>query len=488
MSKSRSLALILSCLAFVLVTGGISWWLLRGGPPSTWHSAPDTVRPWTVDHWNDVHTASMGEFPTGPPELDRLDTITWADDKLKLSYPTVHDGFVWPTEIIQLGEDTPFSDGTRQARVTWLGLARPDAADPDPSDSGLRAAYRFFAPSSHEPLNDAQIKDLTQHYRNQRAYFQVSNNGPDFAIGLQVDGYDHPRWSSFTVYDARTHVQLNSGCSYSVTDDGRFSGSTNLKLWHPCPVLVGLDLLHGPVFEAAVPLKKDTVVELGDARMRIIDVREAPGSRSWSSSGGNPLKEIAISTADTDELVTYLVVEMWPVEQFRGLNWDICSWDGRRIHLNTQTSNEEAIGVFGIAAPMKDLATVRVTLRTRRTRFLVDLREVPGLPEENRGADNLFDVSVPWFGEPRSDWDYRRLLADLVQLEESSSTHGRPPLPLTSPPPGSTPADLARRWEASAPDAPIAIDQAAGEIHFGKPPKAPGVLQRLRDWLRRIGP
>ena len=69
-------------------------------------------------------------------------------------------------------------------------------------------------------------------------------------------------------------------------------------------------------------------------------------------------------------------------------------------------------------AERSQLAQIRIRYYSKFYRVVVSLPEIPGLPEENRGLDNLFDAKVP-FLRCQYENQFQSAVQDLLQMNSS---------------------------------------------------------------------
>lgn len=212
------------------------------------------------------------------------------------------------------------------------------------------------------------------------------------------------------IYDRRTHVLLgedhHGGGKRGVSVNHAFK----LQCWHQTPVRIVEDFVYGEPQVVELPLDPDSSfdsqrrLEIGDFVYTLSSFEEGKGKGGFSSSDG------FWCTIDVDPpLAGRSMLGFRAIDSAGNDHGEIAFSPGDNL------SSQIRIGF-----KKGDYRKLRVRVLPSVVRVVTDLKEIPGLPEENRGLTDLFDARIPVEYPPgpsfRSDW----LIAGWVQLKQPS--------------------------------------------------------------------
>lgn len=133
-----------------------------------------------------------------------------------------------------------------------------------------------------------------------------------------------------------------------------------------------------------------------------------------------------------------------------------------------------SLGNFMMAraeADSEQIKEVRVKYYPNKHRLIYTIPELPGLPDQNRNIQNLFDVHIP-YTYFRYEWDLQQALGKLLQMEQQHFSltfpNGYFPTFRTN----TTPRELFLEMESllSKQDQQLVADPVKNEIRIRKHP------------------
>ena len=325
------------------------------------------------------------------------------------------------TNAVRVGE------GEGRLRLAFVGVLH---SVPLPTNAGVlktRPGFSWWAATSitlamplHlfgadlSPVTEADVQRLVpghyarvgmrDHYPLARFYF----------------AHDMPvlQPTSIEVFDGRTQWPLSSTYRDGIMEgvEGVFWLDVPIRAWHQTPLEVVVTMMAGPLEEVTAKFEPGAELKFAGGRIRVAAVKEGTLGTITSGREGEarairlPLHEPPESEGPRCTAVLY----GWPSATALLREIEFLDGNGNEIKLNSRFA-EVNFMTFELRAETKDVRSVRLRHYPRMDRVIFRLAELPGLPKENRGVTNLFDVHVP-YAHFSSEHQFQTVLKELVQM------------------------------------------------------------------------
>jgi hypothetical protein len=362
-----------------------------GRAPARPYSSPTAIR--TNDTYALAH-APATNFPTvredlfSSIELQRSETgitVTLPSEPLPpfpVVYGSVTEHRVEANQVIRIG------DGS--IRLAYIGTAT-EPLERKGTGPMLRARGRFYTPDLKPITADDRLargpayrRELIAHSLPSARFIFAVSNIAEFQVG----------W--FRTFDARTHYSLSRSLNLSANSN-TFTFNTDVTLWHQTPIeLVGvigvgpaethrLNLAEGA--ELNIPGAELKLLAMVDGTLQVTDNSLSGGKESTSMKVHGPLLP---GRPGEFSLLLYC----WPPAESLPLTLEAQYHSGKIISPGFRELSAGLLTVELFGKP-QEIRELTVKYFRNQHRLIVTLPELPGLPEENRNLQNLFDVRVP---------------------------------------------------------------------------------------------
>ncbi len=437
-------------------------------------SVPDSD-PFDPQYHSTIHNVRVEPVPKSE---NRTQVVIRADDAAGKFTPELEMVKVKGGELAKIGEG-----GSFQVKVISAGTIAKDRWLPD-REHYMKLDYfdpEFNRLTPEEALARAPKMEIDSSYVNE----------PEPATILHIEGaitgVENVKWNVRGVFDANTRLKLNSGASWYNAAD-RLSAEVHVQAVHNTPLIVGIDMAHGPVIDVDVEPRAGESAKGPNFRMEVAAV--VPGKKtSWGTSGSVDEKKfrLGIKPGTEDKAVTFvLLVEPAIFDDM--IQYQLIDSEGKEHPLwgGGGSGNFKYVSADVNPAEMR---TLRAAYRTKLTRLAVELPGLPAVPDENRSPTNLFDVRIPQ-ALVENEYELRQAIARTIQFKQRTGTGAKfsrtdPPFPLDVE--DTTPRALLQQYQGLRPDLEVEVDSANHEITFKARSTAPGPRRRgFFEWLRRI--
>jgi hypothetical protein len=248
-------------------------------------------------------------------------------------------------------------------------------------------------------------------------------------FGVSVEALGEATLLKVDVLDARTLRSLCNGYSYGVRN-GLANVEADVELWHSTPVLLVLDIAHGPVDEIRVRPEVGAVVEHAWGVLHLVAAVEGE-SRSWgTSSDRNGTTHNIRFDPDIDRAKTVFAFLGIPRANPVPVEFQFLGREGKRLQ-GAGGGSSGGLKIVSAQARRDEVAHLLARRYTQFKRLIISLPEIPGLPEDNGAVQNLFDVLIPHLLVRRQD-DLQKILGKVVQMDVTTGSMASPP-PLSFP-------------------------------------------------------
>lgn len=239
----------------------------------------------------------------------------------------------------------------------------------------------------------------------------------------------------FDTFDARTHYPLYNWDHYGqrpFRDTLRFE--TPLKVWHQTPIELLITLAMGPVKTYPMAVANGTELTFPGGALKLLAIVEGRLEVNHAMGPTAPTNTVTLTKAEPEPGIPpyiSLIFYGWPRSGL--LPWDLEFVD--------DTGNVQSAGYNDGSGPIsvraihcsspENLKEIRVKHYPNLHTLSFTIPELPGLPEQNRNLQNLFEVHVPYF-EMQHPVLLKQQLGDLVQMQVKN-------IPLSPKPAGISP-------------------------------------------------
>ncbi len=424
---SRWLAVAIM-LGLALVGGGVVAIIRMPGRVSRWISNPTALRD------SALYDAILGPARL-PPAVQPFDArflvVRTNDNEITLEVaqskgPDPNDR-VYGYTLHRAGSEQHVAFPGGSVRLSHLGIGYGVFPLDDPRRDTVSVPVRFFG-ANLRPLKPKLLQELVPSERDRSLHFR--GDFPEVRFFFVIEGPSEYKILNVQLFDARTHRSLlGGGYSSGGGVRGRFWVGTNVQLWHQSPVLVVLSLAHGPTKANVVQAAVGTTAKHDQGELHLVAILEQidPG---WSSESGSGTERLTLRradplrTADRPAQTTFVWYGL-PLASPVPLELDYLD-DNGSVLADTGRGSSGAFLLGGVAEGAHRVSSIRISSFPYIRRLVFCLPEIPGLPEENRGVQNLFDVRIPYV-RIKEDWRLREFLGNVTQLEASFSQ--TPPAP-----------------------------------------------------------
>ena len=446
----------------VFVVGlGIAFWIHRRG--NTFYSDPNLGRTNAVYDALFVSPASAPDIPTNSSIFGAISVET-NGTHIEISMPQNIGGKapLLPFSLHRAKESGEASVGEGTIRLAYLlaGWAAPLTN----FDYSVRVPAKIYdaqaRPMSWETVKlDRWDRELQARgdFPSAKYFFQVTNV-PEFKL------------LRFQTFDARTRMSLNSGTASSYTKEA-FWVEADVRLWHQTPIELVSTVAVGPsqTFETKPEVGNELRFPGGALKLIYVVPERING---WGSSS-NGKTNTATLNLNADAVVGYtnessFVFYVWPTTTDLPIDLELLDENGKKLDGAGGGTSDQIIISSAFVKPEK-VKAIRVKYYPKIHRIIWTIPELPGLPEENRNLQNLFDARIP-FMRFQYEWNYQENLKQLVAMDMDhfplQYPNGYFPLIRTN----FTPRNLLKEIEAKLPNQQLAVDNKKNRIEARRPP------------------
>jgi hypothetical protein len=288
-------------------------------------------------------------------------------------------------------------------------------------------------------------------------YFESTNLPPDVML-LRFQAFDH-----------RTRRLLTSGHSSGLQRGAKtvlWIGA-DIELWHQTPIDIVLTIATGPVELTSHPIDlKAPPIPFPGGMLKLLHISEAE-INSWGTDINNGTNFVTLSTdRETQPPKTSFVFFGWPTMQGLPIQLQLARADGQPVQ-HTGMSSSESLLIATVAEKPADLAKIEMRYFPNVYRLVFHVPELPGLPEENRHLQNLFDTRIPYLRVPYQ-YAYQSTILKLIAMEgpQLPLTFSNSFFPLIRS--NTTPRELFREMDslASDPEKILVVDPVKNEVRY----------------------
>jgi len=403
-------------LAIVLLCGGVLVLILKPDRGSRWVSDPAAQRN------SAVYVSMLGPARSSPAveQFDaRADVIRNGSEiivEVPQSRPSSEGDRVYGYTLHRAGSDQRAVFPGGSVCLSYLGIAYGAFPVDDPRRDSVSVPARFFD-ANLRPVESKRLQELVPSERDRLLSFR--GDFPEVRFSFLIEGPSEFKILNVQVFDVRTHRSLlGGGYSWGAGEGGRFWVGARVQIWHQSPVLVVLSLAHGPAKTNLVKAAVGATAKHDQGELRLVGIFRQidPG---WSIESATAAERLTLRLADPAQtnrpaqttFVWYGIPQASPIP----LELDYLDADGA-VLADRGRGSSGAFLLSGFPEPAQKVSSVRIRSFPHIRRLVFYLPEIPGLPEENRGVQNLFDVRIPYV-RIKEDRRMREFLANVTELE-----------------------------------------------------------------------
>jgi len=417
MKQHKYQILAVPVIILLLLLGMLLYYLFID-PAKFWLCSPTGPRGDDLEAWQ--KTIAPAQTPEEPNE-DFFDNFTVSSDA---DYFTVEHPSENPTDnpfAFELQEMTPgelLDIGGGTLKFSCIGTAYLDANQTMADD----AVFRFY---------DPQLQPIAETDLGKFGNYQTTENGSNFRYNLspavqlifEYQKVEDVMLHGIKIFDSRTRKSLTSGYSSSGSH-GFHRFNTHIPIWHRTSIDIVMDVSYGPIKTFEFAPRAGEGCDEGSFQCRLISVFEGVElSRHSSSSGDNTMiHEFPKASSGEAGMIFFFVCR--PTASQIPVTFEFLDKDGNKISTRGSSTSGYTHSI-ALKEPLEKITLIRAHYRTRRYRIVINLPYIPGLPEENKAIDNLFDVHIPYVRLYDSD-RVDRFLRQTLQLGSSRSTGPSP--------------------------------------------------------------
>jgi hypothetical protein len=269
----------------------------------------------------------------------------------------------------------------------------------------------YYLPTTLEKLDP---KKLLPQYKNQ-LYFE--GDFPSAQFYFSKTNLTDFKIIGYTAFDARTKFTLTTSYSSAISENSWwFRGS--VPIWHQTPLEIATTIAIGPCkfYEAAPTIGMEIRHDSGLVKFLGAVDESINGWSTSSSSGSETLRLTFDPTQNSGQNPECtLIFYIFPEAVYLPFDIEALDATGKSINsLGNSFGGKMLTTKF--ASHSKDIKKLRLKIYPNIHRIIWTLPELPGLPEENRGIANLFDVKIPYM-RFRYEGEYQSALRNLVQMD-----------------------------------------------------------------------
>jgi hypothetical protein len=425
----------------------------------------------------------LGPSRKPPSDHDPFELLSKraTEQSLEISYFSADSGQYDSADytVEQVGEDQRFSTDAGRLALEGMALILPEAGF---EKNSRREPERFFHPDL-APYSPDEVE--TKFRKRWERQISVDSLFPTVRFLFSTPDASEFLLQEAVLFDARTHRLLGNRHSSQGGADSPLAIDMELAAWHSGPVDLVVTAAFGPVEQHLLPAEEGAVVRFGRLEVKLLAVGEGV-QNGWSSSSNQGTNSILINFEHNpiEEQVT-CVFATYPGAGWFPISFDLLNADGE-VARNAGSGRTGAILLVSARQSRDSLAAIRINHYPTVRRLVFRIPEIPGMPEQNRGVDNLFDVVIP-YSQVRAEFEFRELISKTVQMPiRTGGITGFPAGYFPKTFVNTTAREVLNEYLAALPEKRLArIDSETGSIEL-EAPLAVRLLERLRQLTRRF--
>ncbi len=290
------------------------------------------------------------------------------------------------------------------------------------------------------------------------------------------------KFMSAAVFNAETHQELTVAGGYaSSTSANTLWFRSTVDLWHQAPLEIVLSIALGPAETFILKPEQGSECRLPMGQIYLAAIVEGQAT-SWgvmNYSGTNSHANIGLDTSINE---TTFIMACWPSAASLPIDLEFRGIDGKKLEGGSSGSSAELQLGF-IRGNKSEVGEIQIKYYPHIKKLVWRLPELPGLPEQNRNLQNLFDAFIPYLrmGDAATyNWTLGKLVGmDVVPTFGPLSAYA--PVVHTN----ITPNDLLKHFDSAKPQGEeVYVDSKNQRIEY-RPPLIIQLWEKLKAAIAR---
>jgi hypothetical protein len=411
----RKAALILGVLLAVATIGLAAWFW---NTQNRLYSSPTAVRK-SANY--DLAFSAPTNAPPVPTNLYSSFQIDRQTNRIVISSPAVlheiSEKDYAPLSIVHADSSHTSILSNSSIRLAYIGIG---SAQPRTNfEWGLEVPATHYTPDA-KPLTPAASNELTRIVSKYQRALSFNGSYPESQFIFISSNVPSLKTISFTAFDARTHYPLTSGYSSSSFSSG-FYFANDLRIWHQTPIQLVTTIATGPTNHYPIAFSEGAELSYpgGHIRLMLMQNEEDFGSTSSSHDGRSNVVTFTLRPSqltDPNRKTCSFIFHSWPRANNAPIDFQFLDASGKVLK-SYRTGSTGHLLRTAIKCALADVKQIRLVHYPNVYRLVFTIPELPGLPEQNRNIENLFDVHIPYMYF-RYEHDFQYQIGHLLQMEQ----------------------------------------------------------------------
>ena len=373
--------------------------------------------------WQEIITPKQEITPVDNDFFDKIEISSDANE-ICIQYPTStgspEDPF--PFEIREMTLDQPLEIGEGILKFLGISVAYCDSNHL----SGEDVPYKFFN-AQFQPEKEEIINELWPYNKHEKDSRFQYNPWPFVRFCFEYQEIEDVKFLGINVFDVRTRKLLSSGYSSGGTLAEKWSShdfKVNMPVWHQTPIDLVIDVSFGPSKTFEFPPEVGEGFKYEGFECRLISILDDIDTSRSSNSSYDKKSIIRIFKAAPNRKGSSFIFACHPTASKMPVTFSFLDKDGQNL-TGRGSSTTGYIQENRLDQPLEKVTMIQAKYRTNIYRIIVHLPYIPGLPEQNKNIENLFDVYIPYV-----KFDSAGRIDDFInktlQLQRSKTTGRKP--------------------------------------------------------------
>jgi hypothetical protein len=300
-------------------------------------------------------------------------------------------------------------------RLAYIGSA---SAQPRTNfEWGLQVPAAYYTPDA-KPITSAASNELKKILPAYQHTLSFGGSYPASQFVFISSNIASLKTLGFAAYDARTHFGLASGYSSGSYSNG-FYFANDLRIWHQASVMIVATIGTGPIQHYPIASTEGAELDYPGGHIRLL-LKTEDDLGSWSSTHDGRSNVVSFKLQphpfQQNRKTCSFVFHSWPQANSAPIDFVFLNAAGKKLNSYRSGSSGHLL-TTSIEGSLDDVKEVRLAHYPNVYRLVFTIPELPGLPEQNRNIENLFDVRIPYmYFRYESEFQYE--IGHLIQMEQ----------------------------------------------------------------------
>ena len=384
----RKTALIALLILVLMLLGGVVW---MWSSQARLYSDPNAPR--TNDSYLRAHALAEKLPPVPTNFFSSVVVDQSSSNQIQIWSPgsfQTPDIDYEPLKVLEVDSSQTANLGAGSIRLACIGVAHSLIRTNIDWSTSIPATY--YMPDLH-PATAEETAGIVPHYDRKLQFYGDFPSASFYFVCSNLSGF---KTLNFTAFDARTHHPLTQGYSSSYLSNV-FWFSPTVRLWHQTPVELIVTVATGPAQTFTIAPRSGAEIQYPGGVIRVLAVTDLElGGTSSRSDGRTNHVTMRVETGprfDRGRPRSTFLFYSWPNARLRG-EIEHYGHDGKKLQTYGGGTSGHLIN-SRIVAEVEEVKEIRFQYYPNIYRLVFKIPELPGLPEQNRNLENLFDVYVP---------------------------------------------------------------------------------------------